>query len=83
MARKGISDVRDVASEIWKGDAPCGQLPHDLGGWGKDEVRSCADVECREICDEGLGERWCEGGQLWRGRIHGGRRVQTRVYKEQ
>ena len=72
--------MRDVASEIRKGDAPCGQLPHDLGGWGKDEVGSCADVERGEIRDEGLGERWCENGQLRRGRIHGGRRVQTRAY---
>lgn len=60
-AREGVSDVRDVASELWEGNAACGQLPQELGGRDEDEVGSCADVERGEICDEGFGQRWREG----------------------
>jgi len=71
--------VRDVACELGEGNAPCGQLPLEFGGWEEDKVRSCADIECGEICDEGFGERWCEVGQWRRGKIHGGSCMQTQV----
>jgi hypothetical protein len=61
-AREGVSDVRNVASELREGDAARGQLPEELGEWEEDEVRSRADVERGEICDEGFGERGCEVG---------------------
>jgi len=49
--------VRDVVCELWEGDAASGWLPKQVGGRDEEKVRSCADVEHREVRNEGFWER--------------------------